>query len=142
MREDMETAELKREKHAARQRVYYHANKDKKRAYYQANKEKIAVRQRAVVEANKEHYVQLQKAWREANKERHAQLKKAWASRNRDKVNADSVTLMRLKREQLDPSYVKQLLRGETGIAARHWPEEFVQAYAANIKLKRQLKQL
>tara|TARA_R110000803_G_scaffold87519_1_gene154276 strand:- start:481 stop:1008 length:528 start_codon:yes stop_codon:yes gene_type:complete len=89
-----------REERAAKQKVYYEANKEKAAATYQANKEEIATKQKVYYEANKERITTVNKAWKERNKEAVAAYKKKYDEDNKEKRNAHSRAYSTAKRAE------------------------------------------
>lgn len=112
-----------------------------KRAYAKLLKahgyEEVRKRSRASNHKNWRKYLatarQRQREWRIKNLELARANARAYRAKNRQKYNSKLKTLV----ERIDPAYVRMVLNNATRIPGSFWPDEFVEAYGATLKLKR-----
>ena len=126
-----------KEEHAAKNKVYYHNNKDKVKAYLEKNKNKISEqrkgfyervdkeRKKVFYEANKDKIIEQKKVFYEANKDKILEQKKVFYEANKDKISEH-------RKQRVVCECGCELSKGSlTGHRKTKFHQEFIQSLAS-----------
>jgi hypothetical protein len=97
---------------------------DYQKLYYEIHKEKILARGKATYERNKEKL---------------KPVRQAWAKANRDKLNEQARARGQKARANLEDSYVKRMIRSQTGLKFKDITAEMIEKKRAEVIIKRAL---